>query len=398
MEASAIAAPPPVGLSLEGPRQVRRVTVAFRAILVIPHWLYLGVLSLVGFLAVILAWFAALFTGRMPDGIGDFVSSILQYSVRVNAYMYLLTDQYPPFDLGAPDYAVTVVLPPRGRLNRAAVLFRFVLAVPALIVATLVSAGLQIPLFFIWLIVLVAGRMPSSIFEAEAAVIRYQARLYAWLLMLTSAYPGGLFGDPPPTGAPGAAGMALPPPPPPPTPSASGLELPALEMLTVVPRITRLVLSKAGKRLVVLFIVLGSLIYVGEITVGIILGGQTSEALRSLDRDYGSVVTASRHYGATIQACGLSGGVDCVHAADRDMAAAARQFATDLGNDKFPSSALGSAAKLRDDATTLSGILDRMVATSDIPTYQSFVAQFQTTGARLDQDYRDLHDLLAFGS
>ena len=121
--------------------------------------------------------------------------------------MYLITDRFPPFDLGAPDYAVAVVLPPRGRLNRAAVLFRVVLAVPALILGTLVCAGLQLPLFFIWLIILISGRMPSSVFEAEATVLRYQARVYSWLLMLPSVYPGGLFGDPPLAAAPTTPGL-----------------------------------------------------------------------------------------------------------------------------------------------------------------------------------------------
>ncbi len=90
--------------------------------------------------------------------------------------------------------------------------------------------------------------------------------------------------------------------------------------------------------------------------------------------------------------------MDCGHAADRDLATATRQFATDIGNDKFPGHALDAAGTLRDDANQLSDILDHMAATSDLATYRSYVTQFQTTSAKVDQDYRDLHDLLVFGS
>ena len=52
-------------------------------------------------LCSVFAWFAVLFTGRYPKGIFDFVEGFLRWSLRVNAYAFLLTtDQYPPFKLG----------------------------------------------------------------------------------------------------------------------------------------------------------------------------------------------------------------------------------------------------------------------------------------------------------
>ena len=52
------------------------------------------VLSLIG-------WFVVLFTGRYPRSFHDFVVGILRWSVRVQAYAYVLvTDRYPPFQLG----------------------------------------------------------------------------------------------------------------------------------------------------------------------------------------------------------------------------------------------------------------------------------------------------------
>lgn len=390
MEATATGGSPYVGLSLEGPRPVRRGTVAFRIILAMPHLVYVFLLWIVAFFAAMAAWVAALVLGRMPEGLGDFLGRVLQYSVRVYGYMYLLTDRYPPFSLADAQYPVTVLLPPRGRLNRAAVLFRLILAVPAGIVVALVSSGLQLALLVIWLIVLLAGRMPTPVFEAEAAFLRYQTRMYAWLLMLTSEYPGGLFGDDRSGPDPGSRRAEVLGPDV--VPAITTAQAP-----TAAPRITRIVLSKAGKRLLAVFLVLGIVLSSGNVAVAIVTGGQNSRAVRHLDSQYETVVTSSQEYGAAVQACGLSGGADCIHAADRELADALRQFRTDLGNEKFPGHALSSAEQLRDDATELIGILDQMAATSDPDTYRTLALQFQQNATQLDEDYLDLHDLLAFG-
>ena len=68
--------------------------------LAIPHYIVLAVLAALAFCAVIVAWFAILFTGRYPQGLFDFVVGVFRWSVRVSAYAFLmLTDKYPPFSL-----------------------------------------------------------------------------------------------------------------------------------------------------------------------------------------------------------------------------------------------------------------------------------------------------------
>ena len=42
---------------------------------------------------------------------------------------------------------------------------------------------------------LVRGRTPQPLFSAAAAVIRYKARLYAYMGLVTDDYPRQLFGD-----------------------------------------------------------------------------------------------------------------------------------------------------------------------------------------------------------
>jgi hypothetical protein len=76
-----------------------RVTAGFRLILVIPHIVCLAVLGLAQFVVALIALFAVLFTGRWPAGLRDFVLGVTRWWLRVEAYLVLLTDEYPPFTL-----------------------------------------------------------------------------------------------------------------------------------------------------------------------------------------------------------------------------------------------------------------------------------------------------------
>jgi hypothetical protein len=68
--------------------------------LAIPHYVVLVVLSLGALGAVVVAWFAILFTGRYPRELFDFVVGVGRWWLRVQAYAFLLvTDRYPPFSL-----------------------------------------------------------------------------------------------------------------------------------------------------------------------------------------------------------------------------------------------------------------------------------------------------------
>jgi Domain of unknown function (DUF4389) len=69
-------------------------------LLAIPHYIVLLFLGIAAVFAVILAWFAILFTGRYPRGLFNFVEGVFRWGLRVQAYALLLvTDRYPPFRL-----------------------------------------------------------------------------------------------------------------------------------------------------------------------------------------------------------------------------------------------------------------------------------------------------------
>jgi hypothetical protein len=70
--------------------------------LAIPHYVVLFLLYLGGFVVVIAAWFAILFTGRYPRGMFDYVEGVIRWHNRVVGYAFILvTDRYPPFRLRA---------------------------------------------------------------------------------------------------------------------------------------------------------------------------------------------------------------------------------------------------------------------------------------------------------
>jgi hypothetical protein len=81
-------------------RDLNRWLPLVKWLLAIPHYIVLVFLAFGALVAVIIAWFAILFTGRYPRGLFDFVVGVGRWSLRVQAYAFLLvTDRYPPFSL-----------------------------------------------------------------------------------------------------------------------------------------------------------------------------------------------------------------------------------------------------------------------------------------------------------
>lgn len=69
-------------------------------LLAIPHYVVLIFLWIGAVVAVVVAWFAILFTGRYPRGLFDYVEGVIRWGNRVTAYAFILTtDRYPPFQL-----------------------------------------------------------------------------------------------------------------------------------------------------------------------------------------------------------------------------------------------------------------------------------------------------------
>ena len=90
----------PIDFDVRYPDKLNRWKVAvWKIITSIPHIIILFFLYLAVFVVVVIAWFAILFTGRYPQGLHTFVAGVFRWSLRVQAYIISLTDDYPPFSL-----------------------------------------------------------------------------------------------------------------------------------------------------------------------------------------------------------------------------------------------------------------------------------------------------------
>lgn len=80
--------------------QMNRWLPLVKWLLAFPHYIVLFFLGAGAVIAVIIAWFAILFTGTYPRSLFDYVVGVIRWSNRVNGYaITLITDQYPPFSL-----------------------------------------------------------------------------------------------------------------------------------------------------------------------------------------------------------------------------------------------------------------------------------------------------------
>jgi hypothetical protein len=201
-----------------GPEQQRRWTVLIRLILAIPQAIVLFLLEIALIVVTIIGWFAALVVGRLPLWVFQFNSGYVRWYTRFIAYLYLLTDEYPPFEFDDLPYPARPIMASRGSLNRLAVLFRIILAVPAAFFQSIVSNGLVLPMLLVaWLIMVFTGRMPRALYWAYSSWVRYSTRFMAYLLLITAEYPWGMLGDREP-----AAPIVFPPPPGPPAAARGG--------------------------------------------------------------------------------------------------------------------------------------------------------------------------------
>jgi hypothetical protein len=78
-----------------------RLTVGLRILWIIPILLFTAVVAIAAMVAMVVAFFATLFTGRWPESVRGFVLGAARLMVRTSVYGSLLTDEYPPFSLDA---------------------------------------------------------------------------------------------------------------------------------------------------------------------------------------------------------------------------------------------------------------------------------------------------------
>lgn len=421
--------PNPIHVGFAGPFRQPRLTVLFRAILVIPQLIVLAALGIAAEFVAFIGWFAALFTGRLPDFAADFLVGYLRWDARVLAYHLLLAGEYPPYSLDDTGYPVRLAAAP-GRLNRLAVFFRVILAIPAGLLNALLSFGaFTVVSFVTWLIVLINGTMPVALHQALSAVARYSLRYTGYVLLVTSQYPAGVFGDQPGQaaggqfGAPDGAGLGTAAPEPG-TPSDPGNQDPAAAaegtQAAVLPSAETpplaypapaagtvpgdppwpLVLSGAARKLVGLFMALGLVLLAAYIVLIVVVIGNSSSTLTSqqaIARVQAAQAQANltlTKYSTQISACNSAPDVvHCATSLDKQAASALSTFATTIRSLRMPSaSATAAAGRLADAATNSGQAFARLSTATSLSQYESIQSSvnFTQLSAQLSQQFQAL--------
>jgi Domain of unknown function (DUF4389) len=184
----------PIDLDVEVPDHIARWRPLVQWFLSIPLLIIVYILGIVAEVVAIIGWFAALFTGQLPEGLGDFIAGYYRYAWRTYSYYGFLRDKYPPFgpSLGytdpGDDPAWFEVQRGEG-LSRLAVLFRIILVIPQAIVIFFLLIALYVAVFVAFFAVIITGRWPGGLRDFVVGVSRWTFRVNAWFYLLADPYP-----------------------------------------------------------------------------------------------------------------------------------------------------------------------------------------------------------------
>ena len=202
---SAQAAQHPVTLVVRDDLERSRVTVFFRLLLAIPHYLWAGLFLVVVAVVVFLQWWVLLVRGRPAESLHEFTAGFIRYITHVEAYVLLAANPFPGFfPMSQGEYPVDLEFAPPAPQNRWKTAFRLFLAVPALMISGALmgggggggargggfSAGVGFAAgFLLWWVGVFRGRVPRGLRDLAAYCIGYGAQAAAYLFLVTDRYP-----------------------------------------------------------------------------------------------------------------------------------------------------------------------------------------------------------------
>ena len=179
-----------------------RVTALFRLVLVVPIAIFVASFApsiadsessdlnalFTGFLALPVV-LALVFRQVYPSYLLAFNEALLSLQTRVNAYVFLLTDEYPSIE---ENDVVSVTFPEvdAKALNRYLPLIKWLLAIPLYIVGIAYIVYGAFLTLFAWFSILFTGNFPEFCAEGIVGVIAYWNRVVGYALVLvTDEYP-----------------------------------------------------------------------------------------------------------------------------------------------------------------------------------------------------------------
>jgi hypothetical protein len=179
----------PIRLHVTDDLRRSRLTVFFRLLLAIPHFVWLTLWGIAAFFAVIANWFVTLFRGRPAAPLHRFIAGLLRYQTHVYAFLQLVANPFPGFTGRPGSYPVEVEIEPAERQNRWKTGFRLILAFPAFMVAGALATSAYVAALLSWFYALVRGRVPRGLRNLGAFQLRYSAQAFGYLFLLTDRYP-----------------------------------------------------------------------------------------------------------------------------------------------------------------------------------------------------------------
>lgn len=186
----------PVTFAFDPPEAVARWRPLVAWLLAIPHLIVLYVLGAVAGVCSFIAWFAIVFTGRLPEGLAGLITMTLRYQTRTSTYLLFLREEYPPFtfdttlaDPGDDPRVRVDVRPALTDRNRLTTFFRYFMVLPSAIVLMVIGIGAAVAMLIAAIAVLVTGRWPEGLRTFVLGYLRWSTRLYGYAYLLTDEYP-----------------------------------------------------------------------------------------------------------------------------------------------------------------------------------------------------------------
>ena len=163
----------PASFTFDPPEKVANWRPLVNWILAFPHFVILYAFRVVAEVVSVVAWFAILFTGALPESLANLQVMFLRYETRVYIYACFLREEYPPFAFTSTpvddgdDPRVRVDFQPElTDRNRLTVGFRFILVIPQLVVLAVLGIVAWVVLvvaFFVVIFTLLGGKVEHTL-------------------------------------------------------------------------------------------------------------------------------------------------------------------------------------------------------------------------------------------
>ncbi len=159
-------------------------------LLLVPHYFALFFLAIGAAVVAFISFFAVLFTGSYPRGMWDYMVGFYLWTLRVTAYLLLMTDRYPPFSLSrTEDDNVFLMAEYPSSVERWRPFVAWLLIIPYLIVASLILAVAQVCSILAFFTIIFTKRIPEGIFDIMRVALNWQMRANLYSYWLSTEYP-----------------------------------------------------------------------------------------------------------------------------------------------------------------------------------------------------------------